>query len=765
MSKSIRYTIVLVISLILAIAPVRLTNSCGWFPQGECFRVALFYPDLHPGRDIGYFYYSIDFLNLDYGDENNDVITIKPEDDAYTQEWFAYCKGQISHQSIYNFLYSSEPEAFISQTKKPSSIKNEFVRYLLSQKDKEAYDYLVYAKKYEHLNLTGDPWEDYAWDTKDKDAMAVLLKEGLMHYPSLKSNFIKFRYGFQFVRAARYCQQFDQVISFYDQYIKNNPEKSVLRYRAMGHKATALYFKGRVAESDFLFSREFVDGEYILRAFQGFSGDSIEQTLKFAKSRKEIAGIYMLQAFRNPGRCLHALKRIYQLNPTSEKLEALVVREVNKLEDWILTPKYSGYESGISEYIKLNRKSDIEYAKRVLDFVRQVAEDGKIKSNAFWNLCAAHLSIMDEDYYLANLFLSKINRKSLHSPGMKFQFQVSKLLLLIHNTPSYDAEFEKQFVKNIHQIQTFEKTIKNFDRFFSNLMLAMFDHYRSKQKTAYAALFHSKVISEIRSADEYPGTYFTYLDEHATPQDMDTLTRLLNKKKTSAFEKFLIANVEQDKNRLLDLYGTLYLRQDSLEQALKIFSAVPNSFWNDADNPYVRYLNANPFYTNQAYESQHVKSPADTIRFTKPQLVSKIIDLKNKVAVSSDPAYTNYLLGNAYYNMTFYGNSWLMTAFYWSSRDVDEPIVNTQNNFYLGCNRAKYYYEKGMKTRNKPLAALNCRMASICEMNNMLYRSRKYDAKKNKYLLRLNTKYNAYYETLVTECTTSDAFLEQYAIR
>ena len=100
--------------------------------------------------------------------------------------------------------------------------------------------------------------------------------------------------------------------------------------------------------------------------------------------------------------------------------------------------------------------------------------------------------------------------------------------------------------------------------------------------------------------------------------------------------------------------------------------------------------------------------------------MERLIELQ-KQAESRDKklsAKANYLLGNAFYNMSYYGNSWMMVSYWWSVSDIYKEGKVNKNYFSL--ETAKAYYKKAMEASPTPsFAALNLRLMGICEKQNL----------------------------------------------
>ena len=102
--------------------------------------------------------------------------------------------------------------------------------------------------------------------------------------------------------------------------------------------------------------------------------------------------------------------------------------------------------------------------------------------------------------------------------------------------------------------------------------------------------------------------------------------------------------------------------------------------------------------------------------YTRLALAEKMLELK-KLADKGGKANISAMLelGNAFYNISYYGYSWNAVAYTRSSFSY-----NAGNDF-LSMKPAKKYYEKALKeanlAKNKELSAQACFMLAKCEQN------------------------------------------------
>src|SRR5690606_26164821 len=102
-------------------------------------------------------------------------------------------------------------------------------------------DYLIYAKKCEqYANAEMYYWEEDPFPDRDTEAMEELIKEGIASYEKESDTLLKQRYAYQFMRMARYKEEYERATQLFDQYIEPLRPKNYIYYRALEQKAGAM---------------------------------------------------------------------------------------------------------------------------------------------------------------------------------------------------------------------------------------------------------------------------------------------------------------------------------------------------------------------------------------------------------------------------------------------------------------------------------------------------------------------------------------------
>jgi hypothetical protein len=265
--------------------------------------------------------------------------------------------------------------------------------------------------------------------------------------------------------------------------------------------------------------------------------------------------------------------------------------------------------------------------------------------------------------------------------------------------------------------------------------------------------------------------YFSYIDAVYTTEDVGNMIAAIEANAdTGKFSQWKYSKVKKDIPQLYDLMGTKYMRENKLQQALKTFEKVNDTLWTSKHTVFSTYLDANPFYTNMYNE--HRKTDADTIRYNKESITRTLISYLAKAedVNNKDRDYYYFLVANCYFNMSQYGNSWMMKRYGWGSRDTDGELLDDKD--YSGCDIAKRYYLKAKSvSKRKKFAALCLRMAGRCEkyrLWNEYNKKRDWSASNekiadsifaaNKYYNQLQKSYPAYYDDLISNCYSFESY-------
>lgn len=748
------------------------TKACGpYYPYMEDVRFSIFSPEVfHYDEYQSFNFNSYMYFTDNKALENNNLIGQKEN----IKLWSQIVDKNISMSSMEEAIYSI-PEKELKNSKS----KNSFIRFLHENQSKEILEYLIFSKSIEKYNqIYDDPWErnrSFNLPERNKAIKTALNKAKVNTNEQLKR-----RWAFQAIRLAYYNGDSKSIQKSYNQYFNDKNCNDILSYWAM-------YFMIQTVKDatykSYLSARVFAnaaDKQIILNQFS--SEVNTSEILKFAQNDIEKAQIYEISAFKTFHKTLPQLKEIYKYNPTSKALCFLILREVNKLEDLILSPYYNflgpAVTSNYSDYQDNNLyqqriTEDKAYAKELIEFLTSLKN---IENPTMIKMVKAYLlSIIDENQASIKEF-NQIKTQDLDIEQQK----LLKRLKLFSSTKEYILRKNGELTKELKEF-LMEDYDGNNDK---ELLFAIGREYEFLSYTKNAAIIYS-LLDQTYNYNPYEfeegntvywksknnkwtlwldfyTDYIFYMDAEYTPGQIEEYINFLNQNHTDNFYLWIQERTTNDMNRLYDLLGTKYIRLNKLPEAKACFSKVEKTFYQEY--PFSTYLDANPFYAD--FYSSHTKTKADTVKYNKLEITTLLM---NYIKESENPNNKNrdyyaFLVGNCYYNMSHFGNSWMMRRYYWTINDESRGLEDDQE-YYDNQLAIKYYQKAAKLSSNKKFSALCLRMAVKCESfnNNFFYyylEDTSGVSKSHKYYDNLYRQYPEYADELVSNCNSFNIYLK-----
>jgi hypothetical protein len=357
----------------------------------------------------------------------------------------------------------------------------------------------------------------------------------------------------------------------------------------------------------------------------------------------------------------------------------------------------------------------------------------------------AHLSLLEENDKDAMMYLSSVPEKT--DPAIQVQKNIEQAWLTMKTGDLSDLTTKQMFLEKIEFLKNIK--LENYDnnKILYSLTLTLSNAYQKQNDNMTGGLL--KMISERFKSEWYSDDYYygkiSAFDLYADIKDMDNLIALLQKKQKTPFETFLCDQPLGTIDTYKDLKGTIAFRNNDLQLAYETFASMPQDYWA-TNYSYRSYLNEDPFFP-KALDSKR----SYDYQFNKTDFIKKMLDLENLIKKNKNNAVENYLkLGHAYFNCSYFGNSWMMMSYGWSSSDLYRIDSDCNEKWvkdnYLTCDRAIGYYEKVLQSKateeQKSLASL---MLFECNYFKSCYLSEKYTTEKEvaiKYATDFYKKYN-----------------------
>ena len=501
---------------------------------------------------------------------------------------------------------------------------------LRSPIDKKAVAFLRYldvAKRCESfaLNPIRQPWETDSAQPRTRTNPGGVNQQLTHQFNAAEDPFIRERYWFQLVRSHFFNSSPDAAIKLFDSYSAKFPHNK-LWYRTLAYTAGAYYKQKQYAKANYYYSRVF-DSCNELKTVAHYSFHPQEEadwqaTLALCRNAEEKATLWqMLGVFY--GDPLRAITRIYELDPRSEKLDLLLSRAVNTVEQ---------RGSGIDPSYDMPGNHSDSSNKALLSLVTRIATAGNTAKPWAWYMAAGYLNTLNHNYSTASSHLKKAGALTPHDDLPQSQLRLLSMLNMLAAAPKIDHSLEQKLLPDIQWLESIpdDKSIRS-DYAFSWVKKTIAAKYRAAGE---------KVKSEC-----FVTTPAFYTDSN----NAEALKAFLGKADKSPYEQ-LCAHLSATQYADIFEYQAIRLTYDDrLDEALLALKQVPTAAST--------ILPGNPFNARivDCHDCDH--SAVQKVKYSKLALLQKLKELKDKIAAGSD-VYTNaVLMGNAQYNITQYGNA------------------------------------------------------------------------------------------------------------
>lgn len=314
--------------------------ACGGEVDPYDYYTSFFHSDVQEKK--GYDAFNFSYFKFTYTDD-------EPESEAEinSTEWAAYMGGRVKPGDVKKIMYGIDSAGkgsvlrYLEQDlpAADSLAANSFLRSLKEPAHSAAGKYYQFALQVEKLGQTSyDYWNPEPRDTSGlKDAAGMALQSAI----SENDQFLKLRYFYQAQKLNHYAGNYEDAKNIYDQHIAKISSKSHVKGWSLALKAGEERRLNDTIRAAYLFSKVF--GEYPERRIQAYRNyhyieAPFSDVLKLAQNEKEKANLYAIKSFANSDIEMESLKQVYDLAPASPMVGVLLVREINKLEQYYLTP-------------------------------------------------------------------------------------------------------------------------------------------------------------------------------------------------------------------------------------------------------------------------------------------------------------------------------------------------------------------------------------------------------------------------------------------
>jgi hypothetical protein len=715
--------------------------ACSFMPDNYELNFCMINADIAQRPDLSFLNYSTHWYNYcDCEGEENLL--------QNCAEWQKYLGKKIRTQDIITILESTAPDDFLQayRTKNWEPFKdNTFVKALL--KKNEVLQYMALAKKVEaQTQIRDNPWGDNK-NKEDTIVQSQIIREIETKLNCITDTFLQQRYACQFIRAQFWQNHFEQIIDTYNVFLKD--KTTVAQALVLPKVITSYYVSGKeVAINEYLFEMFEQKNSKKSLAFEHLM--SITDLYK-PKNQHQKAILQAVKTFRNPAPALAQLETLVQIEPNSQYLPLLLVREIQKLEGWIFSPEILGmipthigkkmdfYDMPYKKFINYTQKNlekDKKYLHRFRQFVETLPNES-MSPNLF-HILAAYTCIMDNDFAAAQKHLQQTSNEM---PAIQLkQRKMMQIVVLAHLEPLRSLSTRQKLAQLLQALPLmplpvrpieYGTEVSNCAEKYDNrseLYRYLSRHFQKQGDLLVAGLLEQKIVNNRLTHFEQSDYYqkIRFWDNYGTMADVDTLLMFKHKKNKTPFEQWLTPAKWANDYVYLDLKGTMAFRQDDFKIAYETFKKIPRNFWNTTYD-FAECLNTPSLTYNPQFDTLtvHKQYPVD-----KTAWVKEAYDIQErlKTAQGTQRAKLCLQMGNVIYNTSINKRCWMMTSYGWHYFEPSGNILNqccyqpeTKIN-YQTIDKSQKYYSETLKNAGKDqeIAAQACLMLHICK-NKDLY--------------------------------------------
>lgn len=718
---SIKYGVSLLMVFLISIA---INLACGPEPDPYDYYVSFFHNDLPKSDDQYQLFYFNGYTFLNGWHSDYDYVDVA-EQEVNSREWAKYFHGKTDENSVLKVMYDLSSTAdslyFWYPAKNrslPDSIRNNsFIKALAA--DHKAREYFALSKQAEKLT---EQTVDEKWHGKEPD-LGTIYKAGQQFLELGKkqtTRFLKLRCFYQAQRLFFYSQHNQEALDVYHKYLEPAKTDSHIKSWALSLAAGSEFRLNNNVKAAYLYSKLFVQcPERRVHAYYDFLATKapVDKVIGLAKSNREKAWIYGIIGFHTPRIGLASLQKVYNVDPHSEAISILLIREINKIEEGYLTQKLNGskyYGSiGYWDHTKYDsvKASYIKYMPQLKAFCSKLATDGKYPEPAIGYLASAYLSWIGHNPAEGLQTLQSIPENI--RPKLNDEKQLINLLLVSQQIKTLDNNTEQQLLPLLTWLDNKvdeENAVKRpqngwygvyYKRYYSKSSRDFYEKvlakmYLKQKDTTMAALclMHSEKTVVDTSLKETLGANLpSFWQNEIRSKHLNQLLKWRSAKDNPPYLNLLIKCVKKEKRaNMIDLLGMIYLREHqyrkaiwALKQVKPIRSVILN--YDDTTKVYVH-----PFADQlHDYPRKYFRNePWTNLMFAKEMA-------RNERQIKTDPRHAAgcyYTMATGLYNTTYYGSAWYFSAYSSSSLEEGRKPKYYYDYDYMQARTAEKYYLK-----------------------------------------------------------------------
>lgn len=695
-------------------------------------------------------------FNMDW---YNDFRYTSQFNDDIVADWNGFLEGKINKSDLEYFIVTDSGNAELKNLYEVAFKKKKaaFPSRNLDFKNKKVKDFLEfmhYARQVEHFATNGEGTWDYEKD-KAIPLPAELVRQIAAKYEATEDSFLKNRYWFQTMKANFYSATKREAITFFEK-TKNQVPQNTLYYRSLAYVAGVYCQEKNYVKSNYLYAIVFekcpVLRRVMLYNFHPQEQADFDGSLQMAQNNDEKIALWAMLGYYADER--KAIEKIYGLNPKSEHLDYLLVfliqREEVRLKDisYVSTTEYKQ---------KIKEKLD----KKIVELVYKIAGEAQTAKPYLWQTAAGYLSIFNRDYKRAEQEFKKAESKAPKSELFEKQVHLLRMINTLSQQTKINAKVEKLLLPDLKWLkEEIKKKHKNDDDDNDN-------PFRTSEGITWSENYISLLYKEQKN-DVMAELFNSDIDFYKDDKKVEAMKAFLNKSDKSEWEQLIATDYSIKLSEIYEYQAVNYTYANKIEQAITLMEK--------AEEGKDKVLLGNPFNgkIKDCNDCDHLIN--QKIKYTKLSFLQKIKEMQDKLAIGEEVYNNNLLLGNAFYNIAYYGNARLFydeNISYQMNWGWDRDRFNAR--FYLQDQSLAYsYYKQAFEAATTPEQKAKCAyMMAKCERNTFYSKECKNpiygcDEMKKHFLawdgfkkLKADYSNTRYYKEIINEC----GYFKQYVAK
>jgi len=689
----------------------------GWWGSGY---TSIFSPEITVNnKDYEPFFYD------DYTTFYNGYTVQSPGElfkDENIADWTSYLK-KYTPETVEYFMYNKDlidVLAAISSSKDPlEAFKKQNLKFSLDTTDKKTQNFISFLMLARGVEVYSNQTYNY-WDYQNRTQLNTTpdLVQNLQHLynspQTQKDDFFSNRIWFQIVRSKFYSSDRSSVIPFFNESQQNQPKNS-LYFQALSYVGGAYKSVNNYEKANATFAQVFNSSRPMMASalfdYKPLDKASFLALLKQEPNNSVKEAMYAMQGYYTNE--FSAMQDLYKLNPNSPHLDFLLSRWVNINEQSINV--YNEYQKLDIDAQKVKKELKDKVNTQQLKWVNTLANDSKVYNPYIWKATAAYFNSLVGDYNKATALLKEAHSLS---KNQQQKGQVRSLRL-----------FNNLLSANQMDLTTEGKLIEDVNWLFYDDGNAAPDYYNTnKSRVFYLQSFTKKYL---RSLYQKQGNVlmaeltFPIQGFYKDQKQSVAIEKLLLSSQRSAWQDIFVGIYPY---KLADIYesrGIYLFYQDKIDEAIVEFEKITpfetkQYKWetDTYENVLIDYRNVellgNPFNgkIKDCNDCDHVAK--QSVKYTQLQFLKKVKEMKAKITAAEDVYNNALLVGNAFYNASYFGNA---RSFYYNSiiGEYGNSIGKEHSQMLYGMQNVQKYYNMAKKaaTDNEQKAKMAYMLAKV----------------------------------------------------